>query len=163
MGRIVVGVDGSEDSKAALRWAIGEAARHGHDVTAVYVYGLSAEHNPFLSAYSSFASTSSAKQTAGDALRWQEERAEATQRQAEGVLSSAVREVQGEDSPVTVDRVVAPGGRPARTLLDEAGNCELLVLGARGRGGFRGLRLGSVAEKCVRHADCSVMVVRADN
>jgi nucleotide-binding universal stress UspA family protein len=163
MGRIVVGVDGSEDSKAALRWALGEAARHGDDITAVYVYGLSDEHNPFLAAYSSFASSSSARQTAGDATRWQEERAEATHRQAEGVLASVVNEVRDEGSQVAVDPIVTPGGRPARTLLDQAKDCDLLVLGARGRGGFRGPRLGSIAEKCVRHADCSVMVIRADN
>jgi nucleotide-binding universal stress UspA family protein len=161
MGRIVVGVDGSDDSKAALRWAIEEAGRRGDDVRAVYVYGLSDEHNPFLAAYASFASSTSATRSAEDAVRWQEGRAEATHRQAEGVLSSVVREVRDPDSEVAVDLVVAPGGRPARTLLDEADDCSLLVLGARGRGGFRGLRLGSIAEKCVRHAQCSVMVVRS--
>ena len=160
MGRVVVGVDGSADSKAALRWAIDEAARWGDDVKAVYVYGLSDEHNPFLAAYASFASSSSATRSAEDAIKWREERAEATRSQAEGLLSSAVREVRDPGSDVAVDLAVVPGGRPARALLDEARGCNLLVVGARGHGGFRGLRLGSIAEKCVRHAPCSVMVVR---
>jgi nucleotide-binding universal stress UspA family protein len=160
MGRIVVGVDGSSDSKAALQWAVDEARRRGDEVIPVYVYGLSDEHNPFLAAYASFASTSSAEQTAKDAMRWQEERGEATHRQAQGVVTSLVREVAGENPDVTVTPIAVPGGRPARALLERSRECSMLVVGARGRGGFRGLRLGSVAEKCVRHADCSVMVIR---
>jgi nucleotide-binding universal stress UspA family protein len=161
MARIVVGVDGSADSRAALRWAVDEARRRDADVAAVYVYGLTEEHNPFLAAYSSFASGSSAKQAAGDAQRWREERQEELQRQADGVLASIVRDEVPADTDVKVERSALPGGRPARALLDEASDCSLLVIGARGRGGFKGLRLGAVAEKCVRHADCSVIVVRS--
>jgi nucleotide-binding universal stress UspA family protein len=69
--------------------------------------------------------------------------------------------VRAETDGPKVDEVVIPSGRPARALLDQAGNCLTMAVGARGRGGFRGLRLGSVAEKCVRHAPCSVMVARA--
>lgn len=161
MGRIVVGVDGSDDSKAALRWALEEARQHGHSVRAVYVYGFTEEHNPFLAAYSSFASGSSAAKSADHAQKWQAEREEATRSQAAGVLASIVRDVSAESDGPKVDEVVTPGGRPARSLLDHTRDCVTLAVGARGRGGFRGLRMGSVAEKCVRHAPCSVMVVRA--
>jgi nucleotide-binding universal stress UspA family protein len=161
MGQIVVGVDGSADAEAALRWAIEEARRHGDSVRAVYVYGLSSEHNPFLTAYASLPTATGAKRTAEDAQRWREERAEATRLQAEGELSSIVGGVMDEQSDVKVATVAVGGGRPAQALLEQASDCALLVVGARGRGGFRGLRLGSIAEKCVRHAPCSVMVVRA--
>lgn len=161
MGRIVVGVDGSDQAKAALRWAVDAARQQGDEVVAVYVYGLTEEHNPFLAAYSSFASGTSAKQAAGDAQRWREERSAALHRQAEGVLATSVREVAEANPDVSISSSVVPGGKAARGLLDEASDCSLLVVGARGRGGFRGLRLGSVAEKCVRHAGCSVTVVRA--
>lgn len=161
MGRIVVGVDGSPDSRAALDWAINEARFRSEDVKAVYVYGLSAEHNPFLATYSSFASASSAQQSAEQARNWQEQREEATYRQAAGVLSSVVHEVSEANPGVEIEQMTVGGGRPARSLLQQAQDCSLLVVGARGHGGFRGLRLGSIAEKCVRHAPCAVMVARA--
>ena len=58
--------------------------------------------------------------------------------------------------PVTTRAVQ---GRPARTLLDAAAGADLLVVGARGRGGFTGLRLGSVSQQCLHHAPCPVVVV----
>ena len=160
MGRIVVGVDGSQDSKEGLRWATAQAQQAGHSVRAVHVYGLTEEHNPFLAAYASFASGSSGTQTATQAQRWQEDRDAAVHQQAVELLAGIVR---GTDLPegAKVDQVVVPGGRPARALIERAQGCVALVVGARGRGGFRGLRLGSVAEKCVRHAPCSVYVARA--
>jgi nucleotide-binding universal stress UspA family protein len=161
MARIVVGIDGSADSRAALDWAINEARFRSDTVKAVYVYGVSAEHNPFLKAYSSFATASTAQHTGEQAQRWQEEREEALRQQASGTLSSVVHEVTEANPGVKVDQITVGGGRPARELLRQAGDCSVLVVGARGQGGFRGLRLGSIAEKCVRHAPCSVMVARA--
>ncbi len=161
MSRIVVGVDGSADSRAALAWSVDQARRIDAQVVVVHVYGLSDEHNPYLTAFSSFGSGAGARGAVGESERWRTERSEATYRQASGVLSSIVTEVVGDEADVVVDQVAKSGGRPARALLEEARDCALLVVGARGRGGFRGLRLGSIAEKCVRHAPCSVMVVRA--
>jgi nucleotide-binding universal stress UspA family protein len=159
MGRIVVGVDGSTDSKEALAWAVDQARQYGHTVRAVYVYGLAEEHNPFLAAYASFASGTSGVQTAGQAQRWQEERDAAVHQQASELLAGVVRGI--DTGGVRVDQVAMPGGRPARALIEQTKDCVTLVVGARGHGGFRGLRLGSIAEKCVRHAPCSVMVTRA--
>lgn len=161
MGRILVGVDGSADSRAALAWALGEARHRGDEVQVVHVYGLTEEHNPYLTAFSSFGSGASARQTVGDSKRWREERSEAAHQQATGTLASIVHEAADGEAGVRTEQVALPGGRPARALLGQARDCALLVVGARGRGGFRGLRLGSIAEKCVRHAPCSVMVVRA--
>ncbi len=52
-------------------------------------------------------------------------------------------------------------GDPAEVLLSRSRDADLLVVGSRGEGGFTGLLMGSVSEKCVRHALCSVLVVRA--
>jgi nucleotide-binding universal stress UspA family protein len=50
--------------------------------------------------------------------------------------------------------------RPAKALVDRAAEADLVVVGSRGRGGFAGLRLGSVSEQVTRHAQCPVLVVR---
>jgi nucleotide-binding universal stress UspA family protein len=52
-------------------------------------------------------------------------------------------------------------GAPAGVLVDVSHEASLLVVGSRGRGGFAGLLLGSVAQHCVQHAACPVVVVRA--
>ena len=161
MARILVGIDGSDDSKAALRWALEEARDKGYSVRALYVYGFNEEQNPFLAVYTSFGSDSAAAMSADHAHQWEAEREEAARRQATEHLSSIVRAVRAETDGPKIDEVVISSGRPARALLDQAGDCLTLAVGARGRGGFRGLRVGSVAEKCVRHAPCSVMVARA--
>lgn len=53
-------------------------------------------------------------------------------------------------------------GTPASVLLHAARGATLLVVGSRGRGGFAGLLLGSVAQHCAQHAECPVVVVRHD-
>jgi nucleotide-binding universal stress UspA family protein len=69
-----------------------------------------------------------------------------------------VKELLGEAGGTTCVHVVhAP---PAKALLTAAKTADLLVVGTRGLGGFERLLLGSVAEQCIRHAACSVLVVR---
>lgn len=58
-----------------------------------------------------------------------------------------------------VESVTVPDD-PARALIEASEGATLLVVGSRGHGGFSGLLLGSVSNKCVQHAHCSVMVVR---
>lgn len=65
-----------------------------------------------------------------------------------------------ELTEVTVARHVAEGNAAA-CLLEASKGAELLVVGKRGLGGFRGLLLGSVSQQCVLHAACPVVVVPA--
>lgn len=138
-GRIVVGVDGSESSKEALRWAARFLAVTGGWIDAVTVwhapasYGLSyapADWNP--------------EQDAGK------------------VLSSTVAEVFGSDPPLGLRQSVREGN-PAKVLLDESRDAELLVVGSRGHGGFTGLLLGSVSAHCAEHSRRPVLVVHGGN
>lgn len=80
------------------------------------------------------------------------------QADAEAHLRHAVEEVVGENS--RVDEVVLEGP-VAHSLLRLAAHTQLLVVGARGRGGFTGLLLGSVSQQCILHAPCPVVVVPA--
>lgn len=59
--------------------------------------------------------------------------------------------------PITYEPVHAP---PAKSLIALSHDARMLVVGSRGRGGLKGMLLGSVSEQCVRHASCPVLVVR---
>jgi len=136
---IVVGVDGSKASVRALRFAIDEARIHGADVKAVHAwhapplaYGAGMAPVPVnLGAYSEVAQTG---------------------------LEKNLEEVGAANSGVTV-RPVVRQGRPADVICEEAEGAELLVVGSRGLGGFRGLLLGSVSQQCAHHAPCPVVIV----
>ena len=138
MGRIVVGVDGSPASDAALAWALAQARRTGDDVQILHAWqypeiGDWLELNPF-------------------ELQHDELQAEEAE-----VLREAL-ERAGPHDDVTVDPVLGVG-RAASLLLAAAHDADLLVVGSRGRGGFAGLLLGSVSQHCVQHAPCPVVVV----
>jgi nucleotide-binding universal stress UspA family protein len=140
MAMIVVGVDGSDESKEALRWALEEARLRDATVRAVYAW-----RDPYVLA----PGFGLPEDFEFDALR---ERAVET-------LDAVVAEVAGKTSDVLVDKVVAEG--PAGSVLVQAAeDAELLVVGSRGHGGFVGLLLGSVSQQCVTHAPCPVLVVR---
>ena len=136
-GRIVVGVDGSEASKDALRWAIAEAERTGMSVeaimtweqaTAAYQFGMPRPTEFGLGPY------------------------------YDRALRGVVQEVAGEHPGVEVSAVVSEGD-PAKVLVAAAKNAHLLVVGARGHGEIVGILLGSVSEYCTTHARCPVVVV----
>jgi nucleotide-binding universal stress UspA family protein len=80
-------------------------------------------------------------------------------RRDEEVLRQVLREVFGDQPPSRLTWYLQEG-HPAGVLLSRSVDADLLVLGARGHGGFSGLLAGSVSEQCVRHAACSVVVVR---
>lgn len=78
---------------------------------------------------------------------------------SEALLADAVRNATaGAPSTVAIDPVVTEGAA-ARALVDASEGADLLVVGARGHGGFLGLVLGSVATQVVHHATCPVVVV----
>lgn len=146
-GRIVVGIDGSEGSFHALRWAIHEAECHraSLDVVAAWEYPLlgSAKGEGLLAAIDF-----------GKAVDWSRVRAE-----AEVALAETIAGITS-DTDVAVDTRLVEGNA-SEVLLEAAEGAELLVVGARGRGGFSALLLGSVSSQCVQHSPCPVVVVRA--
>lgn len=129
--RIVVGVDGSAPSKAALAWAVSEADLTGAVVEAVIAY------NCFPMPIQDID----------------------YKRLAQHVLDDAIRDVVLPDQPIKV--IARPvEGNAARALVDAAATADLLVIGSRGRNEFTEAILGSVAKHCVHHATCPVVVIR---
>jgi nucleotide-binding universal stress UspA family protein len=140
-GRIVVGVDGSDSSKRALRWAVRQAELTEGVVAAVTAWDFPQFHG----ALGWLPPSSSDEAALADRAR--------------GELLAAVEETVGSRPRVEV-RTEVRYGAPAGVLLDAARDASLLVVGSRGRGGFAGLLLGSVAQHCTQHAACPVVVVR---
>jgi nucleotide-binding universal stress UspA family protein len=138
MKKIVVGVDGSEESRSALEWALAEAEAHGASVVAVTAW-----HLP----------VGVAMEGAGWHPELFDERLEEEARQR---LDAALRSVP--DRPVEVTPVVQMGNA-AQVLLAHAADADLLVVGARGHGGFTGLLLGSVSQQCATHATCPTVII----
>lgn len=134
--RIVVGVDGSEGARLALDWAYEEARRRGATLEVVHVWAY-----PYY-----------------------------------GALTPSVyldaREIESA-AQALLDRLIAPyadrglvevrghllDGPPAATLCAVAEGADLLVVGSRGRGGFKGLLLGSVGQQVAHHARCPIAIV----
>lgn len=133
---VVVGIDGSAASIAALRWAAEEARSHGRPLTVIHVLVTPA--------------------TFGYQLVLAPEMGTALAEGAEACLDQALVEVFGEKRPANVRREVKLGHQ-AGVLVEAAKDASLLVVGARGHGGFA---LGSVSDRCVHHATCPVVVVR---
>jgi nucleotide-binding universal stress UspA family protein len=144
VGKIVVGVDGSDASKEALRWAVDEAKLRAASIVAVYAWqvptlpvDLGPPPAPSL-----------------DVVTLLPELEQAAQR----LVRSVVAEVAG-DAGVEVEAVASEG--PASTvLIDAARDAELLVVGSRGHGGFLGLTIGSVSLQVAQHAPCPVVIDR---
>jgi nucleotide-binding universal stress UspA family protein len=136
---IVVGVDGSPGSRKALTWAAAEAADHGADLIVVNVW----EHTLLPPA----GSVSVSEHYVPDP----------SQRTTEDLVG-VIKEELGDDPPVRVQPQVKQG-RPAKVLIDESTNADLLVVGNRGHGGFAGLVIGSVSQHVAAYAKCPVTVV----
>jgi nucleotide-binding universal stress UspA family protein len=147
-GLIVVGVDGSDPSRAALEFALEEAARRSARVRVVIAFHP-AESWPVVYGMAPVMAVPPSPQ----------ELAEAAERTAEQTVAEATAHVGGGARAVDVEVRVAPGGA-AQVLVDQAADADLLVVGHRGRGGFASACLGSVGLQCVLHARCPVTVVR---
>ena len=137
---IVVGVDGSKPSRTALAWAAAEAADHGSDLVVVNVW----EHTLMPPA----GSVSVSEHYVPDP----------SQRTADDLVQ-VIKEELGEEPSVRVQPRVKQGS-PAKVLIEESANADLLVVGKRGHGGFAGLVLGSVSQHVAAYAKCPVTVVR---
>ncbi|GAA3748091.1 universal stress protein [Salinactinospora qingdaonensis] len=143
-GRIVVGLDGSHGAKAALRFALGEAARTGAEVVAVHAWlvpvlfdGAAFAASPYTADREFFATH------ADKHVR---------------TLVDEVRSEQAKDIPIHVEVVE---DHAAHALLSAGEDADLIVVGSRGRGGFTGLLLGSVSQAVLHHAPTPVVVVRS--
>lgn len=144
--RVVVGVDGSPESKAALASALEEAAAIGGVVDAVAAY---TPVDFWIDQYGQ--STPSA----GEIRAQVRDRLEAT---IDAVRAAIPGNLRGRLPGV---RAIVVDGQPTDVLLQRAAGAQLLVVGSRGHGVLRGLMLGSVALGCVIRGTCPVMVVHA--
>jgi nucleotide-binding universal stress UspA family protein len=138
--RIVVGIDGSEYSTAALQTAATLAAALKLRLEVVSCWSRSDIYFAAEIPVGGFPE--------GDLLE-----GEATR-----LVEDAVERAFGPERPRSLS-ISVRYGHPAQILVEESANARLLVLGRRGRGGFLGLRIGSVSSACVAHAHCPVVVV----
>jgi nucleotide-binding universal stress UspA family protein len=136
-GRIVVGVDGSQASMDAIRWAAAQAQTTGAALEAVLTWDLPMDaYAPMPASYD-------------------------VRSQSEQELCEIVQDIQDEFSGIDVSSTVIEGSA-GRALVAAANGAELLVVGSRGHGAVVGILLGSVSEYCITHAGCPVVVVRHD-
>jgi nucleotide-binding universal stress UspA family protein len=133
---IVVGIDGSEASAEALRWAVRQAALTGAELRAVISWRVP------VPAYGP-APLPDGANYAVDARQ---------------VLHDTIRDVVGTGPDVDLVPITVEGV-PDVVLLEAAQGAELLVVGNRGHGALTSLILGSVSEHLVTHATCPVVVV----
>jgi nucleotide-binding universal stress UspA family protein len=138
--RIVVGHDGSHNSVLAMEWARHEARLRDATLEVVHVY----EPAPY------------AMITKIPEPHLMSRVEASVHAHASDLLEHAVAGIDD----VTVEPLLIRSTDPASALTRRAVGAEMLVVGSRGRGGFAGLMLGSVSQKCVQHATCPVVVVR---
>lgn len=138
-GRIVVGIDGSDASIEALRWALDQAELTGALVEAVSAWQGRPKQSGHVPLYPDDLPAERA------AVR----------------LSEAIGEATTGRGPVdVVHRLVE--GHPGDVLTAASEEADILVMGSRGLGRFTGALVGSVTQHCIQHADCPVVVIRLD-
>lgn len=138
---IVVGVDGSPDSKHALLWAAEQARLTDGTLRVVYAWeppAVAGLHLPPM-------------------LDW-----EPMEEQARDFPARFANEVLGPEPEVHVV-TKAVRGRPAQVLVDASEHADMLVIGPRGLGGLKGMVLGSTGHHCAAHARCPVVIVHPPN
>ncbi|MFF0109572.1 universal stress protein [Streptomyces hirsutus] len=144
-GPVLVAVDGTPQSRGAIVCAFEEASMRGANLVALHVWGTWSDHGDTRPA--------DLVDLIGDVER--------LQAHEERLLDEALSGHREEHPEVTVHaRVVR--GRTRPTLIEASRDAQLMVVGARGRGGFTGLLLGSVSQAVLHHAHCPVTVVRSD-
>lgn len=143
MGVIVVGVDNSKGAHAALQFALEEAKLRGARLRAVHAWHYASIGAPAIEA--------------GGQPMFGVELAD-LQRGVEASFEATLREAIPDAGGIDVERRVVEGPAAA-ALVEESRGADLLVVGSRGLGGFRGLLLGSVGQQVAHHAACPVVIV----
>ncbi len=144
MGRIVVGVDGSEQSRLALSWARDEARLRSSALEVIYAYALV---TPWFAAGIPMGMDLSVIPSAEDLAEY-----------ADQVLAPEVAQIVGEPVGFELSTRALPG-HPHEVLVEASEGAELLVLARHGRGEVGTRLLGSVSLHCILHAKCPVVVV----
>ena len=129
--RVVVGFDGSDNARNAVTWAAETAARSG---AALEIHTVSS-------------------------LGFTTMTPSEVKRSVRPVMDAGVAHA-GSVAPGVPVTAVMHEGSAAKALVEASRGADLLVVGSRGLGGFKGLLLGSVSQQCCEHAECPVVVVR---
>ncbi|AHW65519.1 universal stress protein [Corynebacterium glyciniphilum] len=140
-GPVVVGVDGSDVSRKALEYAFREADARGATLRAVHSWADAQVQTSLVGL--------AAVQSQLDSMSAQERK----------ILQDEIAPMREKYPDVKVEEVV-DRDRPIQVLKDNADDAQLLVLGSHGRGGFRGMLLGSTSRALLQYAPCPMMVVR---
>lgn len=164
MTQIVVGIDGSDNSRRALLRAVEEGALRNATVVAAHIY------RPVTRSFSedlielphgvaaSMGTIDAEDRTQHDLSAEREAQVEAERR-----LEHFVTDVLGETDTGKPECVAIARRHAAEALIDLSKTADLLVVGTRGLGGIRGMLLGSVANQCVQRSHCPVLVLPPEN
>lgn len=133
-GRIIVGVDGSDASLDALRWALRQAQLTNCELEAINTWHVPNQYAELVA----------------DQINWDAN--------AQAILEDSLAKVENVGDVKIVQTVTQ--GHPAAVLTDASTRADLLVVGSRGHGGFAGMLLGSVSVHVSAHAHCPVVVIR---
>jgi nucleotide-binding universal stress UspA family protein len=142
MPGILVGIDGSDNSRKALEWAVREAGLRGTSLTVLAVHQVASNH------WTGDPETYASDQPETEMVR----------QAAEDAVQKAVGQA-GEPAPTSVT-VRAVTGVASHELVAASGGADLVVVGSRGGGGFARMVLGSVSSQVASHADAPVVVIR---
>ncbi len=140
-GPVVVGVDGSEVSQRATEFAFAEAQARGSELIAVHTW-------MDMQVQASLAGLAAAQQQWDDVEREQTE-----------MLIQRIKPLIDQYPDVPVKKIITRD-RPVRALSEASEGAQLLVVGSHGRGGFKGMLLGSTSRALLQSAPCPMMVVR---
>lgn len=140
-GPVVVGVDGSDVSRKALEYAFREANARGASLRAVHSWADAQVQTSLVGL--------AAVQSQLDAMTAQERK----------ILEDELAPLREKYPDVKVEEII-DRDRPIQVLKENADDAQLLVLGSHGRGGFRGMLLGSTSRALLQYAPCPMMVVR---
>jgi nucleotide-binding universal stress UspA family protein len=168
MARIVVGVDASPGALRALTWAAGEARLRLATLEVVHAYHAQALAAPLYfpsqTALPGRDAAAGPRPTEDELARTAELQAEfqqAVRGQADELLEHLLGEAGEAIEGIDVRPTVVEDRNPAEALVELSHDADLVVVGARGRGGFTSLLLGSVSHAVVHHARCPVVVIPA--